>query len=191
MLRGHSILFFKPFAGLARRSVPVAARVAIQAAKVIVYWSCLELSLFVQCPTSTFGPAKSSKHWRFMKQNFIFRISFASFNLNYMLKKMNFVAWCFVALENLICFESAHVACWAISKQIRFSSISKYHALKFIFFEQNSSKIMKLLNCPTSPNQLKPQILFHKKSQIQEFIRWTLAAAQILARQPLSALSSW
>ena len=40
MLRGHSILFFKPFAGLARRSVPVAARVAIPAAKVIVLNSC-------------------------------------------------------------------------------------------------------------------------------------------------------
>ena len=121
-----------------------------------------------------------------MKQNHKFNIRFASFNLNYILK-MNFVAWCFVDLENLICFESAHVACWAISKQIRFSSISKYHALKFIFFEQNSSKIMKLLNCPTSPNQLKPQILFDKKSQAQKFIRWT----QISVRQTSSALSSW
>ena len=165
MLRGHSILFFKPFAGLARRSVPVAARVAIQAAKVIVYWSCLELSLFVQCPTSTFGPAKSSKHWRFMKQNFIFSISFASFNLNYMLKKMNFVAWCFFALENLICFESAHVACWAISKQIRFSSISKYHALKFIFFEQNSSNIMKLLNCKPAQTSSYLRFCFMKRAK--------------------------
>ena len=155
MLRGHYILFFKPFAGLARRSVPVAARVAIQVAKVIVYWSCLELFLFVQCSTSTFGPAKSSKHWSFMKQNHKFKISFASFNLNYMLKEMIFVAWCFVALENLICLESAHVAWWAISNQ-SITPLSLFSLNKIV---------QKSLKCPTSPNLLKPQIQFHKKSQ--------------------------
>ena len=50
------------------------------------------------------------------------------------IKKICCVARCCDAVKNLICFHFAQLACWANSKQIRFSSTSKQYALKRIFF---------------------------------------------------------
>ena len=44
---------------------------------------------------------------------------------------------------------------------------------------KKGQEIYSTLNCPTGPDQSKIQIMFHKKSPVQDFIKMTLSLAKL------------